>query len=92
MGMDVILEVPISLSPDASDVLVDFVVLPCTPPLLLGAPFMETYGARRLFSWIPTPWSRTSSRAPPLHPGLRTLRALRSSFSLILGLWQTPSQ
>ena len=45
MGLGVILDVPISLSSNAIDVLVDFVVIPCTSPLLLGAPFMETYGA-----------------------------------------------
>ena len=29
--------------------MVDFVVIPCMSPLLLGAPFVETYGAR--FYW-----------------------------------------
>ena len=45
MGLGVILDVPVSLSPDVGDILVDFVVIPCTSPHLLGAPFMETYGA-----------------------------------------------
>ncbi len=49
MGLGVILDVPVSLSPDVGDILVDFVVIPCTSPLLLGAPFMETYGA--CFYW-----------------------------------------
>ena len=45
MGLGVVLDVLVSLSPDVGDVLVDFAVIPCTSPLLLGAPFMETYGA-----------------------------------------------
>ena len=49
MGLGVILDVPISLSPDVGDILVDFVVIPYTSPLLLGAPFMDTYGA--CFYW-----------------------------------------
>ncbi len=49
MGLWVILDVPVSLSPDVSDILLDFVVIPYTFPLLLGAPFMETYGA--CFYW-----------------------------------------
>ena len=49
MGLGVILDVPVSLSPDVSDILVDFVVIPCTSPILLGAPFMEMYGA--CFFW-----------------------------------------
>ena len=49
MGLGVILDVLVSLSPDAGDILVDFVVIPCTPPLLRGALFMETYGA--CFYW-----------------------------------------
>jgi hypothetical protein len=49
IGLGVILDVPVSLSPDVGDILVDFVVIPCTHPLLLGAPFTETYGA--CFYW-----------------------------------------
>ena len=44
MGLGVLLNVPISLSPDGQDVYADFVVIPCTAPLLLGAPFMDMYG------------------------------------------------
>ena len=44
MGLGVVLDVPISLSPDGQDFFADFVVIPCTAPLLLGAPFMDMYG------------------------------------------------
>ncbi len=46
---DTSMDVPVFLSPDAGDILVDFVVIACTSPLLLGAPFVETYGA--CFYW-----------------------------------------
>ena len=44
MGFCVLLDVPISLSPDGKDVFADFVVILCTAPLLLGAPLMDIYG------------------------------------------------
>ena len=44
LGLGVLLDVPVSLSPDGQDIRVDFVVIPCTAPLLLGAPFMDKYG------------------------------------------------
>ena len=64
MGLGVILDVYISLSPDAIDVLADFVVIPCTSPLLLGAPFMETYTRNDNIDLCPT-YHRLSGTGPP---------------------------
>ena len=53
MGLGVLLDVPVSLSPDVGDILVDFVVIPCT-----------LYG--NLWCWLLLGLPRHGAVSPPL--------------------------